>query len=152
MTMQRQIISNPIRNFILFPILWVGHLFYTLGIGHWLFGLAGGITRYPDGRWTRLGGIDWAFEIPLFTPGSYFLTKSNIGPCMWDGSIWSLLFLGIASILIILATGQLIQKVVNKDSSKFGKFYWRLIVVILGWTFIPVPVEMTLTYNFTVLC
>lgn len=118
MTAQRQIISNSIRNFILFPFLWVGHLFYTLGIGHWLFGLAGGITSFPNGQWTRLGGINWAFEIPLFVPGSYFLTKSNIGPCMWDGSIWSFLFHGAASILIIIATGQLIQKVVNKDKIK----------------------------------
>lgn len=152
MTTHRQIITNPIRNYILFPVLLAGHFFYEVLIGHWLFELAGGIRHYPNGRWTELGGIDWAFEIPLFAPGSYFLTKSNIGPCMWDGSIWGLLLLGLASILVIISTGQLIQKIVNKDNNKFGKLYWRLVVVILGWIFIPVPVGMTLTYNFTVLC
>jgi hypothetical protein len=145
-------ISNQTRNILLTPLLFIGHIFYDLGVGHWLFGLAGGIREYPNGSWTELGGIDWAFETPLYTPGSYLMAKSNIGPCMWDGSPWGLFLIIIATTLIAIFTGQLIQKIINKDNDKFGKFYWRLIIVLFGWIFIPVPVEMTMTYEFTVLC
>ncbi len=145
-------ISNQIKNIVLTPLLFIGHIFYDLGTGHWLFGLAGGIREYPNGRWTELGGIDWAFETPLYVSGSYLMAKSNIGPCMWEGGQWGLLLIIAATTLTAIVTGQLIQKAINKDSNKFGKYFWRLIVVLLGWVFIPVPVEMTMTYEFTVLC
>lgn len=144
--------TNLIRNVVLIPLLFVGHIFYELGVGYWLFGIAGGIREYPNGRWTELGGIDWAFETPFYVPGSYLMAKSNIGPCMWNGEPWSLLLLIAATTLTAIVTGQLIQKVINKDINKFGKYYWRLIAVLLGWVFIPVPVEMTMAYEFTVLC
>ena len=152
MTESKIKISNLTRNSIFIPILIIGHIFYDLGIGHFLFKLAGGIRDYPDGRWTELGGIDWAFETPLYVPGSYLMAKSNIGPCMWEGGGWGLLLILCASVITAIATGQLIQKIINKEKNRFGKMYWRLIVVVLGWLFVPVPVEMTMTYEFTVLC
>jgi hypothetical protein len=145
-------LSNQTRNFVIVPLLFIGHLFYELIAGHFLFRLAGGIRDYPDGRWTELGGIDWAFETPLYIPGSYLMAKHNVGPCMWEGGQWDLLLILLATTLTAIATGQLIQKIVNKGKNKFGRFYWRLIVILLGWVFIPVPVEMTMTYEFTVLC
>ena len=147
-------ISNFIRNLFLIPFLFAGHVIYELGVGYWLFGLAGGITYHPEEPIfkTHLGGIEWAFETLMYAPGSYLLAKSNIGPCMWDGESLSLPLLIIATALTAIATAQAIQKTINKDKNKFGKFYWRLIVMILGWVFIPLPVEMTLTYEFTVLC
>lgn len=145
-------LNNQMRNLIVIPLLFIGHIFYDLGVGHLLFGLAGGIREYPNGRWTELGGIDWAFETPLYVPGSYIMAKSNIGPCMWDGGQWGLLLIIAATILTAIVTGQLIQKIINKDRNKFGKYYWQLIFVLLGWIFIPVPVDMTMAYEFTVLC
>ncbi len=152
MTESRKKISKQTQNFVLIPILFVGHIFYDLGLGHWLFRLAGGIREYPNGRWTELGGINWAFETPFYVPGSYLMAKSNIGPCMWDGGAWGLILILFASVIIAFATGQLIRKIINKEENKFGEMYWRLVIVILGWIFIPVPVEMTMTYEFTVLC
>ncbi len=151
MTRFRIKISNLFRNLVLIPILFVGHIVYDLGIGYWLFKLAGGVRVNPDG-WTALGGIDWAFETPLYVPGSYIMAKSNIGPCMWEGGTWALPLIVCASLVVAVVTGQLLQKIVNREKNKFGKMYWRLIVILLGWLFIPVPVEMTLTYEFTVLC
>lgn len=145
-------IDNLMRNVIIIPLLFIGHIFYELVVGHWLFRLAGGIREYPDGRWTELGGINWAFETPLYVPGSYLMAKSNIGPCMWNGGTWDLLLLITATTLTAIVTGQLIQKIINKESDKYGRYYWRLVVVLLGWVFIPVPVEMTMAYEFTVLC
>jgi hypothetical protein len=145
-------VTSVFRNAIIIPLLFIGHLFYELIVGHFLFKLAGGIREYPNGRWTELGGINWAFETPLYTPGSFLMAKSNIGPCMWDGSPWGLLLIVIATTLTAIFTGQLIQKIINKDNDKFGRYYWRLVIVLLGWVFIPVPVEMTMTYEFTVLC
>ena len=57
-----------------------------------------------------------------------------------------------ASVFVAFAAGQMIQKTINKEREKFGILYWRPIVVLLGVVFIPVPVEMTMTYSFTVLC
>jgi hypothetical protein len=152
MTHPKKSISNLTRNIVLTPLLFVGHLFYELGIGHWLFGIAGGIREYPSGKWSELGGIDWAFETPLYMPGSYLLAKSNIGPCIWEGGYWGLLLLIVATTLTAILTGQLIQKAINRERNIVGKYYWRLIVVLLGWIFIPVPIELTLNYEFTVLC
>ena len=145
-------ISNLVRNYILIPILFIGHIFYDLGLGNWLFQLVGGIRVSPNGGWTELGGIDWAFETPLYVPGSYLMAKSNIGPCMWKGGGWGLLLILFASLIIAIITGQLIQKIINKEENKLGRMYWRFIIFILGWLFIPVPIEMTMTYEFTVLC
>ena len=144
--------TNQIRNVFLIPLLFIGHIFYDYGVGYWLFGLAGGIRHYPNGRWTELGGIDWAFETPLYVPGSYLMAKHNIAPCTWTGGQWDLLLIIFATTITAIATGQLIQKIINKDKDKFGKFYWRLIIIILGWVFIPVPVNMTMAYEWTVLC
>jgi len=144
--------TSRFRDVVIIPLLFIGHLAYELFVGHLLFKLAGGIREYPDGRWTELGGISWAFETPLYVPGSYLMAKSNIGPCMWDGGPWDLFLILAATTITAIFTGQLIFKTVNKDSDKFGKYYWRLFIVLLGWVFIPVPVEMTLTYEFTVLC
>lgn len=144
--------TSIFRDVVIIPLLFIGHLAYELFVGNFLFRLAGGIREYPDGRWTELGGISWAFETPLYAPGSYLMAKSNIGHCMWDGAPWGLLLILIATTLIAIFTGQLIYKAVNKDNDKFGKYYWRLLIVLLGWVFIPVPVEMTLIYEFTVLC
>ena len=63
-----------------------------------------------------------------------------------------MLLLIFATTLTAIATGQLIQKIINKEKNRFGKYYWRLIIIILGWVFIPVPVEMTMAYEWTVLC
>ena len=152
MTNTQKKISNQTRKLVLTPLLFIGHIFYDLGLGHWLFGLAGGIKESPNGSWTELGGIDWAFETPLYVPGSYLMAKSNIGPCMWDGGSLGLLFILAATTITAIVTGQLIQKTINKDENKFGKYCWRVILVLLGWVFIPVPVEMTMAYEFTVLC
>lgn len=152
MTRSKIKITNQIRNVFIIPLLLIGHIFYDLGIGYWLFGLAGGVTYHPEEPVfkTYLGGISWAFETPLYAPGSYLQAIHNVAPCTWTGQ-WELLNLA-ASILIAIATGQLLQKIINKDNDKFGKFYWRLIIFILGSIFIPVPVEMTMAYEFTVLC
>jgi hypothetical protein len=76
-------ISNLTRDIFLIPFLFIGHIFYDLGIGYWLFGLAGGITYHPEEPVfkTHLGSINWAFETPLYIPGSYLMAKSNVGPC-----------------------------------------------------------------------
>lgn len=148
----RVIIENVPRNFLIIPVLFVAHIFYQIGVGYWLFELAGGVRESPNGGWTRLGGIDWAFGIPLSIPSNYLSTITNIGPCTWESGGWSLILMFGAWLLTAIATGQLIQKMVNREPRKFGKFYWRLLVVILGWVFVPVPVEMTMAYGFTVLC
>jgi hypothetical protein len=138
------IVSNRARNILLIPVLAIGHVFYDLGVGNWLFGIAGGIREYPNRRWTEFGGIDYAFETPLYVPGSYLMAANNVAPCAWKGGIWDLLLLVAATILTAIATGQLIQRIVNKDRNKLGKYNWRLIVIFLGWIFIPVPVDMTM--------
>lgn len=145
-------LPNEIRNFILYPVIFIGHIFYDFGVGHWLFKIAGGIKEYPDGRWTQLGGIDWAFETPLYIPGSYTLSETNVATCAWEGGEWGLLLILIGSLITTISTGQIIQHILDKSVNKFGKYNWRLVAAILGWTFIPVPVTMTLTYSFTVLC
>ncbi len=122
-------------------------------VGHYLFRIAGGITFHPEEPvfTTHFGGINWAFETPLYVPGSYLMSQSNVGPCMWEGTKFHL-FLFLATTLTALATAQVIQKIANKEQNKFGKFYWRFAIILAGWVFIPVPVEMTMAYQFTVLC
>jgi hypothetical protein len=145
-------ISKAATNWFLAPVIFIVHFIYQCCAGEYLFELAGGIKRYTDGRWTEYGGIDWAWETPLYTPSCYWMAKNAIPGCVWTGGPWDLLsFLGV-TVLIAIATAQVIQKVVNSESNIFGNYYWRLIVILLGWVFVPVPVEMALAYQFTVLC
>ena len=142
-------IPVEIRNFILFPVIFIGHIFYEFGVGYWLFKLAGEIKESQYGDWIKIGGIDWAFETPIYITGSYYLSKANVGICAWEGEGWGVLFILIGSLLTALATSQIIQKKLDNKSNKFGKFKWRLIVALLGWIFIPLPERMTLIYTFT---
>lgn len=144
-------ISNEFRNFLIIPTLAIAHFFYHVGVGYALYDIIGGIQT-SDSGWTQLGGTDWAFGIPLFAPACQVLADTNVGPCSWEGGPWDVILLFGAWLLVAIASGQLIQKVVNKEPNKYGRFYWRLLVVILGWAFVPVPVEMTFVYGFTVLC
>ncbi len=127
------------------------HIFYDLGIGYLLFDLVGGVSTNSAG-WTKFGGISWAFETPIYIPGSYLWAQSNIGPCMWEPSIIKLFLPIFASLLFAITSAQFIQKLINKELNVLGRFYWRMIVMFLGLIFVPVPIEMSMVYEFTVLC
>ena len=80
------------------------------------------------------------------------MTKSNIGPCIWRGGEWGLPLIAVASLLTAVVTAQFIQAWVNKDPSKLGRWYWRGVIMFLGWMFVPLPVKWVWAYQFIVLC
>lgn len=143
--------SSLLKNLVLIPIIMVLHFIYQIMVGSWLFKLVGGVQEGAHGDWTRLGG-SVAFEIPLFIPSSSLLSMSNIGPCAWDAGLLEFFVYIITNLIVSFVTVQVLQKVFNKSQKIWGKYHWRLVVLILGWVFVPVPIEMSLVYNYTVLC
>ena len=151
-TFDKKDIDLKYMTFLMVIILAFLHPFYNAFVGYFLFDLAGGIRKLPSGA-QEMGGINWAFNTLFYVPGSYFMTQNNIGPCMWkSGWAYDVIFFVIGSFLTAYPTTLIIIGYLTKEKDKFGTFYWRLIVAVMGWIFIPVPVEMTLVYQFTVLC
>lgn len=146
-------ISGTICYSVFVPLLFIGHVLWNLFVGYWLFDLAGGIRpSFTPGGWTALGGIDRAWGTPLYIPGCHILTESNIGGCIWRGGEWGLPLLLMASLITAIATAQFMQALINKSERKLGVWYWRGVVMFLGWAFIPMPVKWTFAYQITVLC
>ena len=130
-------ISNPTRDVILVPVLFIFHFFYQFFAGGYLL--------------SETNSIDWGWETPLYAPCFYWMSKNAVPACVLTHWPWDMLyFLGI-TFLITIATAQVIQKLVNMEPDILGKYYWRLIVMLLGWVFVPVPHEMTLFYQFTIM-
>ncbi|MGQ1929095.1 hypothetical protein [Ornithobacterium rhinotracheale] len=140
-----------LRKLILIPIVMLLHFFYQILMGSWLLKIVGGVKEGAHDGWAQVGGTI-AFEIPLFIPSSSLISMSNIGPCAWDIGLLEVSVYIFTSFLIAFVTLQTLQKLINKGKNIFGDYYWRLIFLILGWVFIPVPIEMSLVYNYTVLC
>jgi hypothetical protein len=121
-------------------------LFHIL-VGVWLsfvlFGLAGGIET--EGRWTRYGGIDYAWANLAWLPGGLLLPAG-------DG------FDAIGLLLMICRSGvagfsaaECFTRILAGVSPRFGPRGSRLWVPLALWfTWVPVPVAATLTYWYTV--
>ena len=64
-------------NIVMLPVLSVAHFAGATWLSFKLFGLAGGILTY--GRWTRFGGIEYAWTNLAWLPGGMLLPAGG-GP------------------------------------------------------------------------
>ena len=125
------------------PFLAVAHFSAACWLSYVLFGLAGGIAT--DGRWTRYGGIEYAWTNVAWLPGGLLLSAG--GPLTAMGAL--LLFVGSGAAGYSAAS--LLARVLSGARPRLGRWAWRLwvpLVLWLGW--VPAPVAATLTYWHTV--
>lgn len=136
---------------VLTLVLTVAHLAYNFKYGYLLFELEGGVTVAPKGShdgpidtsgWTVFGGIDETWENPIYLPG---------GVCfaLGGGPIGILMDLA-GSVVSGWASASLLWAVFAWKRPILGRYYWRLLLMIMAWGWVLVPVEFTLVYQWTV--
>jgi hypothetical protein len=128
---------------VLTPVLAVAHFAAASWLSFVLFGLAGGVET--DGRWTRYGGIEYAWTGLAWLPGGLLVAVG--GPLAAVGVALMLAGSGAAGYSLASAVGRL----ASGARPRFGRWAWRLWVPLALWlVWVPVPVRGTITYWHTV--
>jgi hypothetical protein len=123
-------------------ILAIGHFLYACQVGLLLYKLTGGIIESPGG-WTGYGGAKYAWTIPLYIP-AVALCQTRLAPL---GGILILL----VPVLTAYAASALAFDAVTLRKVSFGPARWRLVTLVLGLLWIPVPETLSYVYTYTVL-
>jgi len=128
------------------PLLGAIHLFvYSVPVSLYLYQIAGGITQV--GRWTQYGGAPFAWTIPLQLPGILLLSREKLGPSVY--TIANVLVLA-ASIAFGYSVASLAASFILKEERPPLYLDWRVLVIILGTIWIPVPETLAFVYYHTV--
>ncbi|MFO1107571.1 MAG: hypothetical protein U1E61_00150 [Bradyrhizobium sp.] len=127
------------------PLLGAVHLFfYSWPISLYLYELAGGIAH--SGGWTRYGGAHFAWTIPLQLPGTLLLSWGKV---QWTDVIGNFLVLA-ASIGVGYSVASLVAGLVLKKKAPPPYLDWRVLIIILGMIWVPVPETLAFVYYPTV--
>jgi len=125
------------------PFLALAHFAAASWFSFVLFGWAGGIET--DGRWTRYGGIEYAWTNLAWLPGGLLLPLD--GGLSVPGALLMLVGSGAAG----LALASALAGWVAGSRPRFGRRGWRLWLAVVLWgVWVPVPVASTITYWHTV--
>ena len=128
------------------PLLGAIHLFvYSLYVSLYLYQLAGGITHI--GGWTQYGGAPFAWTIPLQLPGTLLLSRERLDPSVY--TIANVLVLA-ASITVGYCAASLAASFIWKERRPPLYLDWRVLTIILGIIWIPVPEALAFVYYHTV--
>ena len=154
--MTRSTLFRGIGTIVLTIPLAVGHAVYAWWFSMVFYRLSGGIRRMPDG-WTQFGGAKYAWTIPLQLPGTLitrfgqYLREDRPDwhtPNTFD-QIGELLVLA-ASVLTAYAIVSLAFALFTRRQPVLGRFYWRIIVILLGILWIPVREDFAEVWQYTV--
>src|SRR5262249_23586139 len=107
------------------PVLAVAHFAAASWLSFVLFGLAGGIET--DGRWTRYGGIEYAWTSAAWLPGGLLLPAG--GPLAAVGALLMVAGSGVAG----YSAASVLGRVVSGAQRRLGRRAWRLWVPLVLW-------------------
>ena len=130
------------------------HMLYNWHFGYRLFELRGGVQKGPSG-WNRFWGIDKAWTTPIYLPACVVFEMgdkfhgSRPAPQPY-GFIGGLLILA-GSLVAGFAVASLILAAILRQRPILGSCLWRLWLVIVGWGWVLVPVELSWVYRWTVI-
>jgi hypothetical protein len=125
------------------PILAIVHFAGGSWLSFVLFGLAGGIEA--EGRWTRYGGIEYAWTNLAWLPGGFLIAVDE--QLVGAGLLLMLAGSGAAGLM----TASVLSRLVVGVRPRFGRLRWRLWVVLALWVvWVPIPATGTVTYWHTV--
>lgn len=128
------------------------HYFYACYVGYYLFEKVGGVQTRPGG-WTRYGGVDFAWTIPIHLPGTIAMAiaiKYHQGPGDVFAVLAFCLFLA-GSLLTSYVIASFAMSLMNRERINFGRYGWKVAVVVMGMSWVLVPVTWSFIYNVTVL-
>jgi len=147
-----------VRLILLIAGLTVAHFYYDFSVGHRLFELRGAFRKMPIKltEWTNYRAIDKAWTIPTDLPLCVFakiIDKLDAAGLPYLRCVFAPVFL-----VLILAPStvggwvlaSLIVAVCRWERPVFGRYFWRLWLLLLSWGWILVPVELSLVYQYTV--
>ena len=123
----------------------VGHALYAWWLSMILYQASGGIRKQPSG-WTEFGGASHAWTIPLQLPGTLV---TRLGQWLYEPAVGTLLVLA-ASVLTAYAIASLIVAFFSGRQPVFGRFYWRIVIILLGLLWIPVREDLAEVWQYTV--
>ena len=106
----------------------------------------GGIQQ--RGSWTSFGGTDFAPTVPIHVPAgiAFFAgikTHVPTGPI----AIILLLAGSVTAVWCVVSFG---TALFWRDRPIMGRYYWRVLGILLGWGWILVPAKMSWIYQWTV--
>jgi hypothetical protein len=128
------------------PLLGTIHLFaYSWAVGLYLYQLMGGMARH--GGWTEYGGIRFAWAIPLQLPGTLLLSWDKLGP---SAGIVAIALVLAASVGVGYSAASLTADFIGGQRRPRQYLDWRLMVIVPGIIWIPVPETLAFVYYYTV--
>jgi len=134
---------------LLILLLFFAHVYYNYAVAYYLFEKSGGVHKEAS-RWTRFGGIDYAWTTPLYIPGCMIFELGGKGQARQPyGAIGGCLLLG-ASVVSSWALAYVVLAAVLRKKHLLGAWYYRLMLAAAGWIWVFVPVQWTWAYQWTV--
>ena len=137
MSRSRFIAAITITGAAIFAFL---HFLYSCEVGLMLYRAAGGIR--PVGTWTEFGGAPFAWAIPLELPGTLLL-RIGIEP------IGALLVLFSSAVAGYAFAALLVDRFVQ-HRWVFGRWCWRVSVLVLALSWVPVQESYAWVFYHTV--
>jgi hypothetical protein len=148
----RKVSTVPIKSkaaallvLITAPLLAGVHLFYYWAGGLYLYWIAGGITQ--NGRWTRYGGAQFAWTIPLELPGTILLSSHKLSSL--GDSVAKALILAASLVTGYSAASLAVSFILKRERPRPYRD-WRIWALVLAIVWIPVPETLALVYYYTV--
>jgi hypothetical protein len=125
------------------------HYLYACYAGLYLLEKVGGVRKLPSG-WTSYGGVDYAWTTPIHLPATITLTivrgfcKENHF-CGGLGPLGAMLLLA-GSFLTSYFIASFVIQLIRGERIDLGRYGWKAAVVVMGLSWVPVPLPWTLVY------
>jgi hypothetical protein len=116
------------------------HFLYSGQVGIVLYRAAGGIRT--AGAWTEYGGAPFAWAIPLELPGTFLL---HVG-----AEALGALLVPSASVVAGYSFAALLVDRLARHRWVCGRYYWRVVVLVLALTWVPVRENYAWVFYHTV--
>jgi len=125
------------------------HYVYACYVGLYLFEKAGGVQKLP-GSWTFVyGGVDFAWTIPIHLPGTIALDIAREYH-QQPGDFFTVLALSLflaGSLVTSYVIASFAINLMNREKINFGRYGWKAAVVVMGLSWIPVPMTWSFAFN-----
>ncbi len=136
---------RTVISVLVFSVL---HYIYASFGGIFLLKKAGGVQDLPAG-WTHYGNVSVAWTIPIHLPATIVMAASQ-----GRGEILSFLGAGLllaGSLLTAYLITSLVIDFLTGESNQFRRCWWKVAVVVLGLSWVPVPLTWSLVYHTAVI-
>jgi hypothetical protein len=121
------------------------HYLYACYVGLYLFEKVGAEQKLL-GSGTVHGVVAWT--IPIHLPGTVAMAIARENHSQSDVfSVLALILFPAGSLLTSYVIASFAMNVMNREKINFGRYGWKAVVVVMGMSWIPVPVTWSFAIN-----